>query len=435
MVQEGNVTLDLPTLSEPTKPQNDPKPPKVPKEKPQISETQCYVCGELFSDKTKLIEHIKSKHFSVVKSSMYGPPRSHQCPQCKIVFSSHGALGLHICGELPPRWRESTLGSKTCTECGQKFNKRFDLLCHITKKHTKTKNFACEHCDYKASVPFLLTKHMRRKHSEHREKSHLCQDCGAMFTERTFLNAHINNVHKTSKENSFCVYCGLTVRSQSGLMKHLKEVHNKDSDQLLKVENKYKCGSCDVTEETVEALHSHLKACHKDLREMKDKAKYRYKFACEHCNKVVSNRYTLEYHINKYHEMIKRYPCSQCPEAFYDSLSLKKHEDKHNGINQFECSHCHKVFASKALCTRHVKTIHEKNEVYKCDLCGFKTFHPTSMTVHRQQVHEKLRPNQCEYCEEAFYYKRDLEKHVTKIHDKHTVTYVIDGTTVTVETQ
>ena len=57
------------------------------------------------------------------------------------------------------------------------------------------------------------------------------------------------------------------------------------------------------------------------------------------------------------------------------------------------------------------------------------------MTVHRQQVHEKLRPNQCEYCEEAFYYKRDLEKHVTKIHDKHTVTYVIDGTTVTVETQ
>ena len=56
MVQDGAVTLDLPPLSEPTKPQNDPKPPKVPKEKAQISEIQCYVCGELNSDKNKLVE-------------------------------------------------------------------------------------------------------------------------------------------------------------------------------------------------------------------------------------------------------------------------------------------------------------------------------------------------------------------------------------------
>ena len=141
--------------------------------------------------------------------------------------------------------------------------------------------------------------------------------------------------------------------------------------------------------------------------------------------------------------MVKRYPCSQCPEAFFDSLSLKKHENKHNGLNQFECQHCKKTFATKTLCNRHVKTLHEKDQTFNCDMCDFKTYHSTSLTTHREQVHQKLRPHKCEMCEDAFYYKRDLEKHVQKLHvqepiehsEPSTVTYVIDGTTVMVRTE
>ena len=292
MVDQGTVPLDLPTLESPT--ELHPKVPKKVKNEPKEPKsdlTQCYVCGEQNSDKTQILEHIKSKHFPIVKSSMYGEPRQYQCHTCHIMFSSNGALGLHLCGEIPPRWSGNTLTSKTCQECGQKFNKRFDLLCHITKKHTKTKNFSCDHCDYKASVPFLLTKHVRRKHSEHREKSHLCEDCGAMFTEKTFLLAHISQVHKDVK-NPFCVYCGLTHRSQMSLVKHVKMVHDKDSNIVKSddCEKPFKCGSCDTCEKTIEELHTHLKVCHKDLRENVGQQRPKIRFVCPHCDKVVSNR-------------------------------------------------------------------------------------------------------------------------------------------------
>ena len=68
------------------------------------------------------------------------------------------------------------------------------------------------------------------------------------------------------------------------------------------------------------------------------------------------------------------------------------------------------------MCERHIKTVHEKNEIYVCDTCGFKTFHSYSLTAHIQQVHDKYKPNKCDFCDEAFFYKRDKEKHMAKAH-------------------
>ena len=82
------------------------------------------------------------------------------------MFGTPGALGLHLCGILPPRWSGDYIGAKKCPDCGKSYKKRYDLLAHITKVHKKVKNFACSHCDYRASVPFLLTKHIRRMHND-----------------------------------------------------------------------------------------------------------------------------------------------------------------------------------------------------------------------------------------------------------------------------
>ena len=124
--------------------------------------------------------------------------------------------------------------------------------------------------------------------------------------------------------------------------------------------------------------------------------------------------------------MVKRYSCTVCPDAFFDSQSLRKHENKHKGINQHECPVCQKIFNTKGLCSRHIKSVHEKEKQYACKSCEFKTFHAYSLTAHVQQVHEKYKPNKCDFCEEAFFYKRDLEKHYTKIHQVTTVvTYAV----------
>ena len=112
--------------------------------------------------------------------------------------------------------------------------------------------------------------------------------------------------------------------------------------------------------------------------------------------------------------------------AFFDARSLKVHNDQHDGVNQHKCPNCWKLFKNRFLCERHIKTVHEKNEIFVCDNCGFKTFHAYSLTAHVQQVHEKYKPNKCDFCDEAFFYKRDLEKHYTKIHQViTTVTYAV----------
>ena len=65
---------------------------------------------------------------------------------------------------------------------------------------------------------------------------------------------------------------------------------------------------------------------------------------------------------------------------------------------------------------RHTKSIHEKNEIYVCDTCGFKTYHPYSLTAHVLQVHQKFKPNKCDFCDASFFYKRDKIKHMAKNH-------------------
>ena len=65
---------------------------------------QCYVCGETNESKTEIVRHIKTQHYKKVKDSMFGVPRNHQCPDCKIMFLSTDSLG-----KLSAEFSERTL--------------------------------------------------------------------------------------------------------------------------------------------------------------------------------------------------------------------------------------------------------------------------------------------------------------------------------------
>ena len=138
-------------------------------------------------------------------------------------------------------------------------------------------------------------------------------------------------------------------------------------------------------------------------------------------------RFSLEHHINKIHDKVKRYPCSNCSDSFYDSRSLKIHSEKHKNNVLFGCNTCLKKFNTKTLLKRHVKTIHEKSEIYQCELCDFKSHHQTSLTTHVKNIHKKLKNHHCEFCDEKFHYKKSLDKHLLNVHQSETTV------TVTVE--
>ena len=429
---ELTVTLEISKGLEESEVSNDSKELGDSSEKKKIKRdpgiTQCYVCGVVNGDSKQIIEHITKNHFEAVKKSMYGKPLDFQCQKCNVMFKTGGALGLHQCGILPPRWTGDYFGAKRCHICEKAFKRRYDLLSHITKVHNKEKNFACAHCDYKASVPFLLTKHLRRMHSQ-QARAHLCQDCGAQFTEKTYLLAHIRNVHGV-KEDMFCYHCGIVIKSPTLILEHVKEVHGSDSNRPVSnnSEKPFQCATCSEEFKTVDEIRTHLRTSHRDLRPEGETTSnnVKYKYACPHCPNLLSNKDSLEHHINRVHELTKKYPCTLCDEAFFDSRSLKKHERKHTGLDLVNCGVCGKEFANKTLFDRHYKTVHEKSKEYACETCDFKTFHAYSLKAHVQQVHEKYRPNRCDYCEKAFFSKRDLEKHYNSVHQVYTtVTYAV----------
>ena len=93
------------------------------------------------------------------------------------------------------------------------------------------------------------------------ERSHLCQECGSMFTEKTHLMSHIAYVHKLSKEDSFCYTCGLTIKTATGMKKHVKEIHGKDLNRVESSDlaKPYKCGACSEEFEISDELYNHLK--------------------------------------------------------------------------------------------------------------------------------------------------------------------------------
>ena len=383
---------------------------------------QCYVCGKIHDTVILVNDHITKTHFPIVKSSMFGPPRDHQCEKCQIVFKSHEILILHACGNLPPTWMgEKRNSDRKCPHCPEIFTKNYPLLRHIAVKHSE-KKFACDKCDYKATLPTLLAKHQQRLHpEEERTRDHLCQQCGKFFREKTHLWSHINYSHGKSIEECMCYTCGAIIKTDAGLIKHLKEVHGKDVNRsptknLRENESQpFKCETCGKEFDEFEQIRAHFKAEHKDL---KVSHKIPPRHTCEDCGKKFHNKIQLESHTNRVHIKEKKYPCTRCEESFYDPRALKLHLDQHDGLSLYKCNVCWKTFKSKFLCERHFKTVHEKNEIYCCTTCGFKTYHQHSLTTHIQQVHQKIKPHKCDFCDSAFFYKRDKLKHIAKNHGK-----------------
>ena len=114
-------------------------------------------------------------------------------------------------------------------------------------KHKKEKNFACDQCDYKAALPTLLKKHKTRVHSDQeRERSHLCNQCGSMYMEKTQLWAHIAYIHGKSVEETMCFSCGKIIRTDVALQKHILEVHGKqfNRSESSDVTKPFKCETC-----------------------------------------------------------------------------------------------------------------------------------------------------------------------------------------------
>ena len=228
---------------------------------------------------------------------------SYKCLKCDTIIPRRRTLGNHIrvdtqlkqitCETAHPDgpglndyqkdlFLTSGRRQLLCHTCGASFTEKSTFLNHIEESHGEVvgKKFFCEFCPYAANVHRFLREHYERMHPPTpRTRSHICEQCGKAFFEKTVLDEHVNYVHLRKKQ--------------------------------------FQCDMCPKVFYRPQSYRKH-KACHSGKRP----------YVCTQCGQGFKVAYNLKVH-KRLHTGEKPYKCKQCEAAFAQKNSLDVHMKKH----------------------------------------------------------------------------------------------------------
>ena len=179
------------------------------------------------------------------------------------------------------------------------------------KKGGDERQFACEHCDYKATQKISLLRHLE----VHAGKKFACEeaDCGKSYRWETDLRRHQVSAHSNLTfpcPEPDCDYVG---RSGRNLATHQRSKHSGDRPDLV----------------------------------------------CQICGEKFCSSSYLEVHVKSKHLGVRE-PCSECGENFATKANLQRHlKEKHQG-GDIKCEFCDKTFTRKLSKESHVKKVHQE---------------------------------------------------------------------------
>lgn len=202
---------------------------------------ECEICHKAFKRKS----HLKQHKVSHTKQKQY------ECPICHKRFGRTDNLKVHIANHgkrkfecdlckqlfgqsyLLRRHKEQTHSDEKpylCSECGQRFVRNGDLICHM-RRHTGEKPFKCQYCNKGFTRSTEVHVH-ERYHTG--EKNHICNVCGKGFQRPYNLQVHMR-IH-TGERPYKCTHCPKTFAQCSDLKAHTRR-HTGE---------RYKCDQCSM---------------------------------------------------------------------------------------------------------------------------------------------------------------------------------------------
>ena len=174
--------------------------------------------------------------------------------------------------------------------------------------------------------------------------------------------------------------CGKNFALKTGLMAHIRVVHNKERSHVCPAEG------CGKSFGWKGSLKGHINIVH-----MQNKP-----FVCDRlgCTRMYGLKNDLKRHIRNIHNREKPHIC---PEA-----------------------ECGKKFGLRASLQKHIKCVHQKERPFKCEIpdCARTFGFKSSLNDHIRFVHNKEMPYECkeEGCGKKFQKKTILNLHVNKVH-------------------
>lgn len=139
-----------------------------------VQRYQCNECGKSYSTYSGLTKH-KNLHCPATEGNQ--AKKSFSCKYCEKVYTSLGALKMHI--------RTHTLPCK-CQICGKAFSRPWLLQGHI-RTHTGEKPFSCQYCHRAFADRSNLRAHLQT-HSD--VKKYSCGSCSKTFSRMSLLTKH-----------------------------------------------------------------------------------------------------------------------------------------------------------------------------------------------------------------------------------------------------
>ncbi|RPA84264.1 hypothetical protein BJ508DRAFT_359947 [Ascobolus immersus RN42] len=312
------------------------------------------------------------------------------------------------------------------TPCGKSFFRRSHLTHHIKAMHEKARPHAC-------TVPGCDKAFTTKQHQTRHEKTHenegkgniRCKekDCGEHFRKKTQLERHMREFHNAELpfvcawKNEDGQRCKEAFATKAKLSTHKSRMH--------KMKGIFVCESCPAQEgsqmqwgglqqvgqspqssneasQGPESVHSEeLIITSNPANAILDSTNANYITAVappqpafstttsQTARLCFTTHHELLHHLRQFHPPM----CTLCKELFANEHALREHHNiKHVPLESrqsFKCEeeNCTASFTRRSNLKTHIKTVHNNERKFECDVCKEKFGHKAVMKRHKNTKH------------------------------------------------
>ncbi|XP_055682139.1 zinc finger protein 493-like [Lutzomyia longipalpis] len=229
-----------------------------------------------------------------------------------------------------------------------------------------------------------------------REQPSVCQICSKTYTRKYMLTLHMREKHSTEELPFACQSCPKRFVTAQKLKVH-EVSHLPKEEKLI-----HPCPHCEKLYGSIQNVEIHIRAVHKNEKP----------FICEECGKSFVTKGALkEHHIS--HTDERSFQCSHCPKKYKSLPRLKMHEDVHTST-LYECPTCGVKRNTKHNLKMHM-LVHSEEKKFKCKYCGNEFKRIKSFKDHLI-IHTGQRPYECPFCSKTFANGSNCRKHKKIAH-------------------
>lgn len=227
--------------------------------------------------------------------------------------------------------------------------------------------------------------------------------------EREFSRLLLTNLRKTDPAHRLtCEICDYRYFHRSGLLRHMIRFHNATASSSELNEKRFSCDICGIKMSMMHNLEKHkrihtgdkpfactFESCDRRFAgasEQKIHSRIHYsdrQFKCDQCSFAGNSTNQLNSHIRSRHNDNRLYPCEVCGHTFKRPKELDVHLGSHTGARNYDCYVCDRSFARPASLRMHMN-IHTDSRPYKCSICERHFHNLSARRGHEKLVHKVL---------------------------------------------